>query len=383
MRGFSTRAIHVGEDPEETLYGDVVSPIHLSTTYAMRKLGERRKYIYTRSGNPTRDRLERKLASLESGKYALAFSSGLAAEATVLISLLSKGDHVIAFDDLYGGTKRLFNNVMTKFGIEFSYVDARDVDNVKNAIRSSTRMVWLETPTNPLMRLADIRAIAEVAHDEDIVVVIDNTFATPYFQRPLELGADIVVHSVTKYLAGHSDVLGGAVIVNDNEIYKKLKYHQSAVGAVLSPFDSWLVMRGIKTLAVRMKKHEENALKIANYLEAHPLVERVYYPGLESHPQHDLARRQMYGFSGMLSFKIKGNLDVAKRFVEKLKIFHLAVSLGGVESLIEIPALMTHASLSKDKREKLGIKDSLIRISVGIEDINDLIDDLERGFTSL
>ena len=381
---FPTRAIHVGEEPESMQHGDVVSPIHLSTTFAKRSIREVEEgYVYSRSGNPTRESLERKLAALENAKYGLAFSSGLAAESTILLALLRKGDHVIAFDDLYGGTKRLFNQVMERFGIEFTYVDAREPENVRRAIRENTKMVWLETPTNPLLKLADIRAISEIAHERGLIVVVDNTFASPYFQNPLDLGADIVLHSVTKYLGGHSDVVGGAVMVNDDELYEKLKFHQNAVGAILSPFDSWLVMRGIKTLAVRMERHEKNAMKIARYLEEHPLVERVYYPGLPSHPQHELAKRQMRGFGGMLSFELKGGLEDAVRFVESLKIFALAESLGGVESLIELPALMTHASVPKEEREKVGIRDSLIRVSVGIEDVEDLIEDLERGFEAV
>ncbi|KUH34562.1 cystathionine gamma-synthase [Thermococcus celericrescens] len=381
---FSTRAIHVGEEPERTQHGDVVSPIHLSTTFAKKSVKEVEEgYVYSRSGNPTRDSLERKLAALENAKYGLAFSSGLAAESTILLALLKKGDHVIAFDDLYGGTKRLFNQVMERFGIEFTYVDAREPENVRKAIKDNTRMVWLETPTNPLLKLADVKAIAEIAHERDIMVVVDNTFASPYFQNPLDLGADITLHSVTKYLGGHSDVVGGAVMVNDDELYEKLKFHQNAVGAVLSPFDSWLVMRGIKTLAVRMERHEKNAMRIAKYLEEHPLVERVYYPGLPSHPQHGLAKRQMRGFGGMLSFELKGNLEEAVRFVESLEIFALAESLGGVESLIELPAIMTHASIPKEEREKVGIRDSLIRVSVGIEDVEDLIEDLERAFQAV
>ncbi|WP_148882246.1 cystathionine gamma-synthase [Thermococcus aciditolerans] len=381
---FSTKAIHMGEEPESMQHGDVVSPIHLSTTFAKRSIKEVEEgYVYSRSGNPTRDSLERKLAALENAKYGLAFSSGLAAESTILLALLRKGDHVVAFDDLYGGTKRLFNQVMERFGIEFTYVDAREPENVRGAIKENTRMVWLETPTNPLLKLADIKAIAEIAHERGLIVVVDNTFASPYFQNPLDLGADIVLHSVTKYLGGHSDVVGGAVMVNDDEIYEGLKFHQNAVGAILSPFDSWLVMRGIKTLAVRMERHEKNAMKIARYLEEHPLVERVYYPGLPSHPQHGLAKRQMCGFGGMLSFELKGGLEEAVRFVESLEIFALAESLGGVESLIELPAIMTHASVPKEERENVGIKDSLIRVSVGIEDAEDLIEDLERGFEAV
>ncbi|NJE04676.1 cystathionine gamma-synthase [Thermococcus sp. M36] len=381
---FSTRAIHVGEEPEGMQHGDVVSPIHLSTTFAKKSVREVEEgYVYSRSGNPTRDALERKLAALENAKYGLAFSSGLAAESTILLALLKKGDHVVAFDDLYGGTKRLFNQVMERFGIEFTYVDAREPENVGTAIKENTKMVWLETPTNPLLKLADIKAIAEIAHERDIIVVVDNTFASPYFQNPLDLGADVVLHSVTKYLGGHSDVVGGAVMVNDDEIHEKLRFHQNAVGAILSPFDSWLVMRGIKTLAVRMERHEKNAMTIARYLEEHPLVEKVYYPSLHSHPQHELAKRQMRGFGGMLSFELKGGLEKAVKFIESLEVFALAESLGGVESLIELPAIMTHASVPREEREKVGIKDSLIRVSVGIEDVEDLIEDLDRGFRAV
>ena len=384
MKGFTTKAIHVGEEPKRMQYGDVVSPIHLSTTFAKESLDEVESgYVYSRSANPTRDNLEKKLAALENAKYALAFSSGLAAETTILLSLLKKGDHVIAFDDLYGGTKRLFNRVMERFGIGFTYVDLRDLALFKKSIMENTRMVWIETPTNPLMKLADIKAISELAHEHGLIVVVDNTFASPYFQQPLTLGADIVVHSVTKYLGGHSDVVGGAVMVSDDELHEKMRFHQNAVGAILSPFDSWLVMRGVKTLAVRMERHQYNALRIAEYLENHPLVDKVYYPGLESHPQHDLAKRQMKGYGGMLSFELKGGLEEARKFVEALEIFALAESLGGVESLIEIPALMTHASVPREERLKVGIKDSLIRVSVGIEDLEDLIEDMEKGFKNL
>lgn len=381
---FSTKAIHVGEDPRKMQYRDVISPIHLSTTFAKKAFNEiRRGYEYSRTGNPTRDNLEKKLAAIENAKYGLAFSSGLAAESTLLLTLLKKGDHVIAFDDLYGGTKRLFNQVMKRFGIKFTYVDARNIENILNALQQNTKMIWLESPTNPLLKLADIKAIADIAHEKNIILVVDNTFASPYFQNPLDLGADITLHSLTKYISGHSDVVGGAIMLNDDEIYKKLKFHQNTIGAVLSPFDSWLVMRGIKTLALRMEKHEKNAIKIAEYLENHPLVRKVYYPGLSSHPQHELAKRQMRGFGGMLSFELKGGLKETIKFIKNLKIFTLAESLGGVESLIELPALMTHASLSKKEREKIGIRDTLIRVSVGIEDIEDLIEDLEKGFRSL
>ena len=381
MKGFTTKAIHVGRDLFRKWFGDVVEPIHLSTTFAKERLEDVEKgYVYSRTGNPTREVLEKRLAALENGRYALAFSSGMAAETSIILSLLGKGDHIIAFDDLYGGTKRLFNKVMERFGIEVSYVDLRFTEALEEAFQDNTRLVWVETPTNPLMKLADIRAISDIAHAHDTLVVVDNTFASPYFQRPLELGADIVVHSVTKYIAGHSDVVGGAVVTNDEKLYKRLKFHQNALGAILSPFDSWLVLRGVKTLSLRMERHQYNAMNIARYLESHDMVDRVYYPGLESHPQHELAKRQMYGYGGMLSFEIRGGLREAKRFVESLEIFSLAESLGGVESLIEIPALMTHASISREERLKIGLRDNLIRVSVGIEDLDDLINDLERGF---
>ncbi|MBZ4650899.1 PLP-dependent aspartate aminotransferase family protein [Thermosipho sp. (in: thermotogales)] len=381
---FPTRAIHVGEIPKEFQFGDAVSPIHLSTTYAKSHISQVEDgYVYSRSGNPTRDSLEKKFAALENAKYGLAFSSGLAAETTILLSLLNKGDHVIAFDDLYGGTKRLFNHVMKRFGIEFSYVDFRNIENIEKEIKETTKMIWIESPTNPLLKLADIKEISSLAKDKGIIVVVDNTFASPYFQNPLALGADIVLHSITKYISGHSDVVGGAIMLNNKDIYEKLKFHQNAVGAILDPFSSWLAMRGIKTLSARMEKHEKNAMEIAKYLENHPQVEKVYYPGLQSHPQHELAKKQMKGFSGILSFELKGGLEDAIKFVENLELFFLAESLGGVESLIELPALMTHSSIPREERIKVGIKDSLIRVSVGIEDINDLIEDLEKGFRAV
>ena len=384
MRGFTTKAIHHGREIYRELYGDVAEPIHLATTFAKERLKDiERGYIYSRTGNPTREILEKRLAALEDGKYALAFSSGMAAEATVLLSILGRGDHIIAFDDLYGGTKRLFNRVMHRFGLEFTYIDLRYPGLVEENIRDDTRMLWIETPTNPLMKLADIKALTDIAHEHDVIVVVDNTFASPYFQRPLELGADIVVHSVTKYIAGHSDVVGGAIVTNDEELYERLRFHQNAVGAILSPFDSWLVLRGIKTLALRMERHQYNAMNIAKYLESHEMVDRVYYPGLETHPQHGLAKKQMYGFGGMLSFEIKGGMDAARKFVESLEIFTLAESLGGVESLIEIPSLMTHASLPPDERMRIGLRDNLLRVSVGIEDLDDLIADLDAGFKAL
>lgn len=380
---FETKAIHAGEEPDlEGGSGDVVVPIHLSSTFARKEVGvPTRGYEYSRTGNPTRDALEERLAALEDATFGLAFASGMAAEATLAITLLRTGDHILAFDDLYGGTRRLFNRVLgPNFKVEVSYVDARDPGNVKEAIRKNTRLIWLESPTNPLMKLCDIAAIAKIAKEASILVVVDNTFLTPYFQKPLLLSANLVVHSTTKYLNGHSDSVGGAIMLSDENLYQQLKFSQNAMGAILSPFDSFLVLRGIKTLPVRMKEHERNALRLADYLEGHPKVKRVNYPGLRSHPQYALARRQASGYGGMLSFEIEGGLEEARRFLASLKIFGLAESLGGVESLIEHPALMTHASVPKEVREEIGLTDSLIRVSVGIEHIEDLIADFDQAF---
>lgn len=384
---FETKAIHEGEEPNlaEGGTGDVTMPIHLASTFARREIDNPPQgYEYARTANPTRDALEKRLAALEGGQYALAFASGLAAETSLFLALMQAGDQVVAFDDLYGGTRRLFDRVFAeRYGIEFTYVDARNPEQVAGAIRDNTRLIWLETPTNPLLKLCDIRAIAQLAHERGIPVAVDNTFMSPYFQQPLTLGADLVVHSTTKYLNGHSDSVGGAIITSDAALYEKLKFTQNAAGAILSPFDSYLVLRGTKTLAVRMQRHEQNALQIARYLEAHPRVRRVIYPGLESHPQHQLARRQMRGFGGMLSFELDGSLKEARRFVESVRIFALAESLGGVESLIELPAIMTHASVPPEERRKIGLADGLIRLSVGIEHVEDLIADLEGAFRRL
>lgn len=379
---FATRAIHVGEEPNlgKGGTGDVVVPIHVATTFARKEVeSPTGGYEYSRTGNPTRQALEKRLATLENAKFALAFASGMAAEATLILSLLKKGDHVIAFDDLYGGTRRLFSNVLSNFGLEFTYVDARKPENVKKAINKNTRLFWLETPTNPLMKLCDVKEISKLGKSQGIITVVDNTFMSPYFQNPLDLGADIVVHSTTKYLGGHSDVVGGAIMLSDEELYSKIKFNQNAVGAVPSPFDCFLTLRGIKTLAVRMERHNHNAQKVAQHLESHPKVRKVHYPGLKSHPQHELAKKQMSGFGGMLSFELKSNLKGIKTFLKNLKIFALAESLGGVESLIEHPALMTHASIPKKEREKIGITNRLIRLSVGIEDAEDLIEDLSQA----
>ena len=384
---FETRAIHVGEKPnlKEGGSGDVAMPIHLASTYARKEVDHPTGgYEYSRTDNPTRNALQMRLAALEGAQYGLAFASGLGAETTLFLSLVKTGDHVIAFDDLYGGTRRLFSRVFQeRFGVEISYVDARVPEAVEKSIRKNTVLVWLETPTNPLLKLCDIRAISEIARRRDIPVVVDNTFMSPYFQQPLALGADIVMHSTTKYLNGHSDSVGGALMLSNQAIYERLKFTQNAAGAILSPFESYLILRGAKTLAVRMREHEKNALAIARFLESHKAVNKVIYPGLESHPQHDLAKKQMSGFGGMLSFELDADLKTAKRFVESLKYFAVAESLGGVESLIELPALMTHASVPPEERRKIGLNDGLIRISAGIEHLDDLREDLENAFKAI
>ncbi len=380
---FETVAIHTGEEPDlDGGAGDVVVPIHLSSTFARRRVDElTRGYEYSRTGNPTRDALEKRLAVLEEASYGLAFASGTAAEATLALTLLQAGDHLLAFDDLYGGTRRLFDRVLgSSFQMEVTYVDARDPLEVKKAIRRNTRLIWLESPTNPLMKICDIAAIAKIVKEASLLLIVDNTFLSPYFQKPLRHGADIVVHSTTKYLNGHSDSVGGAIMLSDGNLHQRLKFNQNAMGAILSPFDSFMVLRGIKTLAVRMREHERNALRLAEYLEAHSKVRKVNYPGLRSHPQHALAQRQATGYGGMISFEIEGGLEEAKRFLESLRVFAVAESLGGVESLIEHPALMTHASVPKEVREQIGLSDSLIRVSVGIEHLEDLIDDFARAF---
>jgi cystathionine gamma-lyase len=381
---FETKVIHVGEEPnfKEGGSGDVVIPLHLSSTFARKKVDEpTRGYEYSRTANPTRKALESRLASLEDARFGLAFSSGMAAETTLALTWLRAGDHVIAFDDLYGGTRRLFERIFSKnFQVEVSYVDARDPKNISKAIRENTRMIWLETPTNPLMKVCDLRAISQISKKANILLVVDNTFMTPYFQKPLLLGADVVVHSTTKYLNGHSDSVGGALMLSGKDTYLPLKFNQNATGGILSPFDSFLVLRGIKTLAVRMKEHEKNALRIAEHLQGHPKVRKVNYPGLKSHPQYELARKQMSGFGGMLSFEIDGGFKEAKQFLGNLNIFSLAESLGGVESLIEHPARMTHASVPLEIRRQVGITDSLIRISIGIENSDDLIEDIDQAF---
>ncbi|MEO8970765.1 MAG: cystathionine gamma-synthase [Ktedonobacteraceae bacterium] len=374
---FATKAIHAGQEPDPST-GAVMTPIFQTSTYAQEGLGENKGYEYSRTQNPTRTALQDCLAALEDGQYGLAFASGMAAEQTVL-SLLSAGDHIVSCDDLYGGSYRIFERIMSRYNVETSYVSASNIAEYEQAIRPNTKLVWLETPTNPLLRLIDIAAVAKIAHRHNLLVVVDNTFASPYLQQPLNLGADIVIHSTTKYINGHSDVIGGAIVLNDAKVYESLKFYQNAAGGVPSPFDSWLTLRGIKTLAVRMRQHEENAHAVARFLVEHPRVEKVYYPGLPGHPDHALAKRQMKGFGGMVSFQFKGELADVDKMVRRFKVFTLAESLGGVESLACHPASMTHGSIPKEIRESRGLTDTLLRLSVGIEDIEDILADLEQA----
>lgn len=374
---FATRAIHVGQEADPAT-GATIVPIYQTSTYTQEGIGQHKGFEYSRTGNPTRAALEACLASLENAQYGLAFASGTAASAAVM-NLLSPGDHVVCAEDVYGGTYRLFELVLKRYGISYSWVDMTNPEKVREAITPATKMLWLETPTNPLLSIVDIAALSEIGRKAGLTTVVDNTFASPYLQQPLDLGADIVVHSTTKYLGGHSDVVGGTVCTNHSQHYEKIKYHQNAVGGVPGAFDSWLVLRGVKTLALRMKAHCENAGKIARWLASCDAVEKVIYPGLESHPQHALAKRQMRGFGGMVSFVIRGGEAAVRKIAGKTKLFALAESLGGVESLIGHPATMTHASIPKPQREARGITDGLIRLSVGIEDADDLIADLEQA----
>jgi len=403
---FSTKAIHVGQEAD-TATGATIVPIYQTSTFTQEEIGKTKGYDYSRSDNPTRAALESTIASLENGKFGLAFASGLAAE-TAVLSILRPGDNIVAMNDLYGGTYRLFTQVLAHQGITTTFVDGTDLNNVESAITKNTKLIWVETPTNPLLKLTDISAVSDIAKEQNVLLVVDNTFATPYFQKPLDLGADIVVHSTTKYINGHSDVVGGAVITSNADLNEKIKFYQNSAGAILGPFDSWLTLRGLKTLSVRMEKHEKNAIKIANALVKHPNVLKVNYPGLESHPQHELAKKQMSGFGGMISFEVNGlraeaegqnrtfdrnavyreqpsngNIAEVNKFVKELKIFSLAESLGGVESLVSHPAQMTHASIPAEQRKVLGINDNLIRLSVGIEDEEDLIADLKYALDSV
>lgn len=376
---FNTKTIHAGQHNEETS-GAVMPPIFQTSTYAQQAPNVHQGYDYARVGNPTRTALEKMIAGLEGADEAACFASGVAAM-DALLKMFSPGDHIIATNDLYGGSYRLFTSVFEPYGIEFSFVDMTDIELVKNTVRPNTKMLWIETPTNPLLRVVDITRLSEIAHEANAISVVDNTFASPYLQRPLELGADAVLHSATKYLAGHSDVIHGAVATSDKRIMENLRFQVKSTGAVPGPMDCYLVLRGIKTLAVRVQRSVENAKKIAAFLNEHPKVDDLFYPGLESHPQHELAAKQMDDFGAMVSFSLKDNsMDTANAFMSKTKVFTLAESLGGVESLISHPASMTHGSIPKELREKAGLKDSLIRLSVGIEDAEDLIADLDQAF---
>jgi len=374
---FSTKAIHAGQEPDPTT-GSVITPVYLTSTYRQSELDVHKGFEYSRTGNPTRKALEECLASLENGKYGLAFSSGLAAEHSIL-SALSPGDHVISTINMYGGTYRLFEKVFKPLGIKFSYVED-DAECFEKEVKPNTKLFWVETPTNPLLRIIDIERVSQTARKYAIKTVVDNTFATPYFQQPLLLHADIVVHSATKYIGGHSDLIGGAVILNDEEWYKRIKFFQNSVGAVPGAFDAWLMLRGIKTLALRMKKHEENAKCIAEFLEKHPAIEEVFFPGLPGNPYHQLALKQMKGFGGMVSFKLRNaDKETVNTFFKRLKIITLAQSLGGVESLVSYPYTMTHGVMPVKEKEAAGITGNLVRLSAGIEDVEDLIDDISQA----
>jgi len=377
--GFSSRAIHGGQHPDPVT-GAVMPPIVQNSTYAQKEAGvPLGEFEYSRTHNPTRRVLEDALALLENGTYGLAMSSGMAATSLIL-NLYKPGDEIVCCDDVYGGTYRLFTKVLAPQGYKFRFVDLSDVSKIDDAITKDTKLIWIETPTNPLLKLIDIRKVAARAKAVGAQVAVDNTFMSPFFQKPLDLGADFVLHSMTKYINGHSDVVGGCIVARDREIAERLYFHQNSIGAVLGPFDSWLVVRSLKTLPVRMKAHAESAQQLAEWLEKHPKVFKVIYPGLRSHPQHALAKEQMSGFGGMLSFYLKGGLDEAQSLLRKVKLFTLAESLGGVESLIEHPAIMTHASVPREIREKNGIADSFLRVSVGLEDLEDLKKDLQRAF---
>ncbi|MGA2948488.1 MAG: PLP-dependent aspartate aminotransferase family protein [Candidatus Sulfotelmatobacter sp.] len=378
--GFATRAIHDGQQPDP-LTGAVNVPIYLTSTYVQQGIGEHKGYEYSRVSNPTRDRLEENLASLEGGVAARVFGSGMAA-INAIASMLKSGDHVVCGDDLYGGTPRLFNQVLTGFGLDFSYVDTSDAENVERAIRKNTRMVHVETPTNPLMRLSDLPAISQICRRKKVELVVDNTFMSPYFQQPLALGADMVVHSTTKFLNGHSDGLGGVVVCSKPEQAEKLAFLQKAAGAILSPFECWLVLRGVKTLAARMEVHDRNGRAVAEFLAKHKKVRKVFYPGLVDHPQYELAKLQMSGFGAMITFET-GSLKNANKMLKKLRVCSLGESLGGVETLISHPATMTHAALGEKGRKAIGITDGMVRISVGIEDLQDILDDLEFGLAAI
>ena len=374
---FNTKTIHGGQIKEKA-YGAVMPPIYQTSTYSQKSPGEHSGYEYSRTQNPTRHALERSIASLENAKYGLAFSSGLSA-IDAIMKLFSPGDEIISTNDLYGGSYRLFEKVFKKFGLKFVFTDLRNLNEIENLISSKTKLIWVETPTNPMINIVDIEGLSEICKTNNLLLAVDNTFSTPFLQKPIDLGADIVMHSATKFLAGHSDVILGLLALSNDELAEKLFFMQNSSGAICGPMDSFLTLRGIKTLHVRMQRHCENARVIANYLKKHDKVDNVYWPGFENHPNHNIAKSQMNDFGGMISFTVKGNFDLVKRITSSFKVFTLAESLGGVESLVNHPATMTHASIPKEERDKIGITDNLIRLSVGIEDISDLIDDIEQA----
>lgn len=378
--GFETRAIHAGQSPDPST-GAIMTPVYLTSTFVQTSPGQHQGYEYSRTSNPTRKAYEDCIANLEGGRFGFATASGCAAT-LVVMHLLKAGDHVVVSDDLYGGTFRLFDKVLRHHGIEFTFVDLSDVSHLSSALKKNTKLIWLETPTNPMLKLVDIKAVVEQVKDQSILVAVDNTFMSPYFQRPLELGADLVVHSTTKYINGHSDIVGGVIVVEREDLAEKLAFLSNSMGPVASPFDSFMSLRSLKTLPLRMKAHQENALKVASFLESHKKVRKVIYPGLQSHPQHELAKRQMKGFGGMITFYLEGGLSQARSFLESVKVFSLAESLGGVESLVEHPAIMTHASVPPEIRKTLGIDDTLVRLSVGVETIDDLLRDLDSALQS-
>ncbi len=378
---FTTKAIHVGQEPEETT-GAVVVPIFQTSTYAQPDVGVHKGHEYSRTSNPTRDAYQACIASLENARFGYAFGSGMGAISTIM-TLFKAGDHILSSDDVYGGTYRVFDKIFRDFGLDYSYVDTTDLEAVAAGIRPETRLVWIESPTNPMLKISDIRAIAAICKEKGVLLGVDNTFMSPFFQRPLDLGADLVMHSSTKYLGGHSDVVGGVVCTDDETIAEGIKFAQNAMGAVMGPFDAWLTLRGLKTLGLRMERHQRNAMAIASFLEAHEDVAEVIYPGLPSHPGHAVQAGQADGFGGMISMRIKGDLEAAKRFCRSTKYFFLAESLGGVESLLEHPAIMTHASVPAETRAALGITDDFVRLSVGIEDADDLIEDLDRALRAM
>ena len=380
MPGFRTKAIHIGQEPEQVT-GAVTVPIFQTSTYAQKELGGEVQFDYARTINPTRLAFERNIAALENGKFGYAFASGMSAISAAL-SLVKSGDHVIAGSDMYGGSYRYFTRILSEYGIEFSFVDMHDISHIEPAIKKNTKLIYSETPTNPMMNLVDLEALGKIAKAKGLISVVDNTFMSPYFQNPLDFGIDIVVHSVTKYIGGHSDLVGGVVITNDETIAEKIKFYQNSAGAIQGPMDSWLLLRSVKTLALRMDAHNANAIEIANYLSTHSKVKKVYYPGLKNHPQHELAKRQMRGFGGIISVET-GSLQNAKRFASKLEVFTLGESLGGVESLVCHPVTMTHGSVPLERRVQLGITEGLVRLSCGIEDVEDLLADVKRGLDAI